>query len=141
MAKDKKMKKFKKAIEGSIVSIQKMFKNKNQYDGAILLAKKGEAGVTFIEGSAGCIAVMLKESCERDEGFKNILIKVVDDILREDGKEESFLDMLKESGIELPKGAVVMPLGDLKEPTDEQVDKFVDQMLKDIKKKRDNGEI
>jgi len=49
--------------------------------------------------------------------------------------------MLKESGIELPKGAVVMPLGDLKEPTDEQVDKFVDQMLKDIKKKRDNGEI
>lgn len=145
MAKGKKsMKKFKKAIEVSIASMQEMFKKRNNSDGALILAKKGNCGVTFIEGSHECIKIILKESCLKDESFAKILLDVsnslVDRNLQEiDDDENNMLKkMLKETGVDLPDGAIAIDLGSIGNPSDKEVDDFVNKMLKDIHNKR-NG--
>jgi hypothetical protein len=145
MAKGKKsMKKFKKAIEVSITSMQEMFKKRNNNDGALILAKKGDCGVTFIEGSHECIKIILKESCIRDEGFAKILLDVsnslVDRELQEidDDDNNMLKKMLKETGINLPEGAIAMDLGSIGNPSDKEIDDFVNKMLKDLHDKR-NG--
>jgi hypothetical protein len=145
MAKGKKsMKKFKKAIEVSITSMQEMFKKRNNNDGALILAKKGDCGVTFIEGSHECIKIILKESCVRDKGFAKILLDVANNIteasFKESGDDENNMlkKMLKESGVELPENAIAIDLGSMGDPSDEQIDDFVNKMLKDLHDKR-NG--
>jgi hypothetical protein len=141
MAKGKKsMKKFKKAIEVSITSMQEMFKKRNNNDGALILAKKGDCGVTFIEGSSQCIKIILKESCIRDEGFAKILLDVANSLQQneDDNISDGLKNMLKEAGINLPEGAIAMDLGSIGNPSDKEIDDFVNKMLKDLHDKR-NG--
>ena len=140
MAKGKKsMKKFKKAIEVSITSMQEMFKKRNNNDGALILAKKGECGVTFIEGSHECIKIILKESCIRDESFAKILLDVANSLNKKDEHDsDSLKNMLNDLGIRTSKDSIAMDLGDIEEPSDEQINDFVNKMLKNLHDKR-NG--
>jgi hypothetical protein len=140
MAKEQKksMKKFKKAVASSIESMQKMLKKRNNEDGAILLVKKGTNGVTFIEGSHNCIKTIIKESCIKDKSFMKIITEVVDDLNQNEDESDTLKNMLKDSGIDLPEGAVAMEIGSLGNPSDKEVEDFVNKMLKDLHDKRND---
>ena len=134
----KSMKKFKKAVASSIESMQNMLKKKNNEDGAIILAKKGLCGVTFIEGSHNCIKAIIKESCLKDKSFTKIILEVAQDLGENKGESDALKDMLRDSGINLPDDAVAMELGSIGNPSDQEVEDFVNKMLKDLHNKNND---
>ena len=141
LSSEKFTKKFRKFAQGTIEKLKDLIgKNKSKYDGVIFLMKLGDNGVSFVEGSAATTRILLEETASRDENFANIIHEVSKN-LGKDKKESSLTKMLRKQGIQLPDGATAINLGTINpdDMSEDDVEKLIDNIIKDIKKKI-NGE-
>lgn len=127
------MKNFKKKISKNIDALLKITgKKQKRLDGAILLARKGDEGVTFVEGHNDAIEGILKESCAKDKAFAALLKKVVES--NEEEMKDPLKEFLSKSGIDVSPD-IGLDYIEVKEGmSDKDINDLVNKILNKVKK-------